>query len=218
MKKLYVFAIALSFFSSCSNEEKVYSCNESINEWVCENLSDIRTMSRTEWSKSDEKLKIPIYRAFTHQQRLDFWLGKFQEVLSLDWSDAEKKHISKLIKELESHPNFVDGYNGLSDQEKNEFDLFFYEWFEISKNEFKWSDRQLYAIVASGNTLLDTKGTLLVSKNKEATLSYAESNCNCSTSSDWCSTSMCEDVSCEDTFLGCGTIFAYDCDGRCGGI
>ena len=225
MKHLYYQLLTLVVFTcflSCSqSEDPTYSCNKAENEWVKRHLSEIRTMSRAEWNYVDEGLKIPVYRAFTHQQRLDFWVSKFTDVLSLDWSDAEKQHISSLLETIKEHTNYLDGYENLSEAEKDEFDLFFYKWIEKSKEEFQWSKELIQGMIASGNTLLDKKGNLAISKNRMANMSYSESStCNCSLSNDWCTPSnvYCEAVSCEETFLGCGTILAYNCTGRCGGI
>lgn len=210
---------ACLMFSPCNSEEPIYSCDQTENEWVKENLSDIQTMSRSEWVNMDEHLKIPVYRAFTQKQKLDFWISKFKDVLSLNWNDAEREHISSLIEMIKEQAPVLDGYEKLSDEEKNEFDLFFYKWFETSRETFKWNDKLIYGIIASGNTLLDKEGNLSISNNRMTNLSYTESNCNCSTRSDWCTPSnvYCESTSCSTT-SGCGTMFVYDCNGRCGGI
>lgn len=219
MKSFLILSIILvcSFLSSCNNDEPFFSCNKAENEWVKENLSEIRTMSRSEWINVDENLKVPVYRAFTQQQKLKFWISKFTDVLSLNWSNEEREHISSLIKMIKEQASVLEGYENLSDQEKNKFDLFFYKWFEISREKFKWTDKLIYAIVASGNTLLDKEGNLSVSNNRITNLSYTESNCNCSTKSNWCLTSSCDNTMCTAT-SGCGTMFVYDCNGRCGGI
>ena len=208
----------------CSCEqETVYSCNASVDEWVHENLSDIQVMTRSEWNNLEEELKIPAYRAFTFQQRIDFWNERCTEMLSLEWSDEEKEHITLLLNFINEHTNFLNGYSSMSDEEKNVFDLFFYQWRDKARTDFNWSDNLLRAVLASGNKLLDTKGTLLINQgnNRTSLLSDSESDCNCSQSSDWCTPPGwdCEDVSwCEEDTWGCGTILAYDCDGRCGGI
>ena len=75
MKQIFALILFMSLgLSSCDNEV-VYSCDKTINAWIHENLSDIRTMSRSEWNSLEEDIKIPVYRAFTTQQR-EFFLGE----------------------------------------------------------------------------------------------------------------------------------------------
>lgn len=94
--------------------------------------------------------------------------------------------------------------------------------------KLQWSRELIYASAASGNTILDTKGTLLVTTEqfdgRSMFLSSSESICNCSISNDWCTPNNvdCEEVDCETTdggtLSGCGLLLLYDCNGRCGGI
>lgn len=223
MKKFFML-ISLVGITLCScNNENIYSCNDAIDEWVHDNLSEIRVMSRAAWTTLDEEVKAPVYRAFTNQQRVDFWAKKLEELLLLDWNEVEKEHIVSAYSFIKTNPHFLDGYNILSDEEKNKFDLFFYKWIEKGKAELHWSMELMYGIIASGNRLIDKRGTLLTTVNqtgsRAAVLSTSESECNCSKSSDWCTPSnvFCDDAVC-DIVGGCGTFWSSDCDGRCGGI
>lgn len=214
----------ISMYLCSCNQETVYSCNESIDKWVHENLSEIQVMSRSEWNNLEEEFKIPAYRAFTLQQRIDFWNEKLTDILSLEWSKEETDHINSLIDFINEHHHFLNGYSFMSDDEKNVFDLFFYQWMDKAKTDFRWPNKLLYAILASGNTLLDTNGTLSTNQtnNKKTPFSVdPKSQCNCSQSSDWCISSFasysCEDHECEEGD-GCGTLFVYNCNGLCGGI
>lgn len=226
MKK-YFMLISLMGIVLCScNNENVYSCDDTIDEWVQDNLSEIRVMSRTAWTTLEEDIKAPVYRAFTNQQRVDFWIEKLTDVLSLDWNEAEKEHIASVIDFVNQHPNYLDGYDYLADDDKNTVDLFFYEWEEKAKGEFNWSKELIYGIIVSGNTLLDKTGTLLTTINQTGSratvLSTTESTCNCNLSDDWCGTSTCDNVTCEEkgggVFIYCGILGMRKCNGRCGGI
>lgn len=47
-KKSFFWGIVISImFSACQQNETVYSCNKDIDEWVHENLTEIRTLSRS---------------------------------------------------------------------------------------------------------------------------------------------------------------------------
>lgn len=222
MKIIHCFILFISVCLCSCNQETIYSCNESVDEWVHENLSEIQLMSRSEWNSLDEGLKTPVYRAFTLQQRVSFWNERLTDILALEWSGEEREHINSIIKFINTHRHFLGGYSLMSDDEKNLFDLFFYQWMDKAKIDFKWSDKLLYAILASGNTLLDTNGTVLINQasSRVALLSDTEPKCNCSRSSDWCTPNGwdCENTPCKTDSPGCGTMWAYDCNGRCGGI
>lgn len=217
-KKFSLLLLMITFLSSC-NYDIVYSCDENINDWVHDNLNAIQVMTRSDWNKIEEKFKIPVYRAFTLEQKVVFWNEKLADLLLLEWSDNEKIHIQSLITFINEHQHFLNGYTLLSDDEKNVFDLFFHQWIYTAQNELKWNNKLLYAILATGHSLVDNKGTLDIYKNRSALLSYGESNCNCSTASDWCTPSNwdCLKVPCVETSHGCGTLLVYLCDGRCGG-
>lgn len=105
----------------------------------------------------------------------------------------------------------------MSDEEKNTFDLFMHQWQEKAINELHWDFQLLKAVVASGNTLLDTKGTLALSNNRTTMFSSAESNCDCNETSDWCTPQgwSCEDTQCTGSSFGCGTLLLYSCNGEC---
>lgn len=222
MKQIFTLVILASLCLYSCNNEVVYSCDENINEWVHENLSDIRVMSRSEWNNLEEDIKVPVYRAFTHQQRVNFWKNRFSDILALEWSDEEKAHIGLLLDFINNNQYIFEGYDIMSDKEKNVFDLFIYEWIDKAKVDLGWSNSLLFPILASGNTMIDTNGTLLITNNKANSRALTPySSCNCSTSSDWCDSSSineCEKKSCEDSTYGCGTIWIYSCNGVCGGV
>ena len=84
MKKLFfiVGLLSLLTFFSCQNEENVYySCDEAEDAWVKENLSSIRKMETTEWFSISEKLKLPVYRAFSLEQKQSVWMEKLEDVM-----------------------------------------------------------------------------------------------------------------------------------------
>ena len=93
MKKLFfiVGLLSLLTFFSCQNEENVYySCDEAEDAWVKENLSSIRKMETTEWFSISEKLKLPVYRAFSLEQKQSVWMEKLEDVMmNNEWKTEE---------------------------------------------------------------------------------------------------------------------------------
>lgn len=217
---LFFLTCLLSVFASCQ-EEEIYSCNKEVNDWVKENLKEIRTMTRSEWKNLDENVKRGCFVAFTQQQKVDFWKGKFNEALELGWTKEEAEHIKAMYRFVDEHPEYFDFSTKRTDEEIEIFELFVYGWTKKAEQQFRWSKNTIAGLIATGNQLLDKNGTVQINQTRAMTKSGGESKCNCSTDSDWCSTSTsidCQDADCEDSTHGCGTLFVYSCNGRCNGI
>ena len=202
---------------SCSNEDDLaFSCDKTIDTWAKENLTFIRSMDRNDWKTLTPAKKKAAYIAFTKEQRIAFWKDKLTEVMKLEWSEQERNHIKLVYDFVVEHSDFF-GDESLTDEQANITDLFFYKWEEVAQTKFGWDKETIGSIIASGEDVTKMKHQTRIIDNlyEEA---YRENNCNCSLKSDWCSvtgTSTCEDVACEQTFKGCGTILLYDCTGQC---
>lgn len=219
-KKSFFWGIVISImFSACQQNETVYSCNKDIDEWVHENLTEIRTLSRSTWNNLDENLKVPTYRAFTQQQKINFWNSKITEVLQMEWNEAETAHLNKILDFIKKNPFYFDTNKIITDEEQEAIDIFSYRWVEEAKTELGWDMPLIYAIVATGNTLLNKEGKIQTSVQSKATRS---SGCECEIEQiiAWCLTSSCEEsmIDCEPSDHGCGFLGIYKCNGTCGGI
>ena len=95
--QLLLFSVVI--ITGCSKyEDEDYSCNKEVNQWAKSNLNEIKKMKVAEWySINDIVYQKAAYVAFDSNQRKELWLSKLQETLKLDWTNAEKEHISKLI-------------------------------------------------------------------------------------------------------------------------
>lgn len=111
MKKLFfiVGLLSLLTFFSCQNEENVYySCDEAEDAWVKENLSSIRKMETTEWFSISEKLKLPVYRAFSLEQKQSVWMEKLEDVMmNNEWKTEEIEHLQQLYDALSMHSEWL---------------------------------------------------------------------------------------------------------------
>lgn len=217
---LFLFVCLMLVFSSCQ-EEVFYSCDERVDDWVKENLDEIRTMTRNEWKNLNEDVKKGCYVAFTQQQKVDFWKGKFIEALELDWTPEEAEHIKLMYKFVDEHPEYFDYSREKTDEEIETFEIFTYEWIEKAKQEFKWSKKTIGGLIATGHTLIDKGGAIQYTPNITMTKAPSEVKCNCSTESNWCSIDYnidCIAGGCEEDVNDCGTLWMYDCDGRCNGV
>lgn len=215
-----VVAVLVGFIMcACSSiDEPTYSCNVEVNKWVKSHVDDIHLMTRAEWLESDAKLSIPIYRAFSPQQRISFWREKFQELRALPWSEGELSLIKEVESFIESHLDLF-GPGRPSEELLDEAELFVYKWTEKAQREYSWSYELISSMVASGDKLLDTKGTVYKPRRAAGGIIKfdSETTCNCNVGS-WftCSPYVeCENVECIGSDGGCGFVFAWDCNGVC---
>lgn len=218
--KSIIVAMVIGFaLYSCESNEPKYSCDQDVDAWVKDHIEEVQEMTRASWLESDAEVSLAMYRAFTPKQRLTFWNEKFQEVKRLPWSNAEIEHISKAQEYINSH---ADVFDDVLKNEKNmdQLELFLYEWSEVAKRDFGWTDEVVNAMVASGNRMIDTKGTLSPMKksNQAGKVLLTEVEyCNCHVSSIFtCSQNIsCENSDCTELTWGCGGFLIWSCDGRC---
>lgn len=229
MKKLfYLLCIAVACISeSCSNEsEGLYSCNQAIDAWVRSNIQEIHLMTRADWLQADHNLQLPIYRAFTKEQKIEFWLEKILDVKRLDWTTDELKHISEVEYFIETHHDFFEE-KGLSENQENELEIFFYQWLKSGIEEFNWDERVAYAIVSSGYCLKNTKGELETSHTFQSSVENLTDRsensttpaCNCRVGHIFAcfeGNDECKTIDCDETDIGCGWLLLQDCNGKCG--
>ena len=90
----------------------------------------------------------------TPTQRQLVWNDKLAEVLTLGWNDAEKAHIAKLADAVAAHKDwFEDTYT-------DAMDTWTRQWMAEGKENFGWSEKTLYAIIATPFSMLSTDGTV----------------------------------------------------------
>ena len=223
MKKITYLLLFVSsvFISSCNEENMNYSCDELTNKWVMANLDQIRTMDVKEWSNLDDTLKIPIYRAFTHKQRIEFWRLRFRDIKQMKWSKEELLHIEKAENFFNMHLDLFSE-NKLNDDQLNELELFGYTWMSEAIEKFGWTPQIGNLVIGTGYTIRSDEsindGNVIL-KRPEKPKKLA---CHChggnvifhSCYADFTScekTDKCEDVSPS----GCGLFLLEECDGLC---
>lgn len=226
MKKIILLGMLglMVLIMSCSQSEEIfYSCDKTQDEWVKENLSEIRQMTRSEWLQVDETLARPVYRAFTPKQRIVFWQDKFNETKKLSWTDEELAHIQKAEDFMNSHLDFF--YDNLLPQEEDELEMFFYKWFKYSVEQLGWKEEVGLGIITSGHKLRNTGGELdfssvrITANETMSTGTETSKNCHCSVhgllNSCGLSGQECTEGSCDTQDFGCGALWLQDCDGLC---
>lgn len=217
MKKFYYLSMVCFILSvvSCSDDETVYSCDKNVNMWVLENIEKIQTMKMEEWKALPSSKKRAAYGALKKEQRINFWNRKFDNVLTLNWSLEEQKHILKARNFVMEHQDYFSGKD-LTDEQQNIVDLFCYEWSEIAQNKYGWSKDTIIAIIASLDDMNEDKRlTRSGIIDDPFDQNYTDSNCNCNKKYDFCGmTSVCVDERCTATPY-CGWFLLSQCNGRC---
>ncbi len=214
-KKLILIIVLTASILSCT-EEKVYSCNEDVNEWVISNLSSVKEMSRTDWIKLDDIQKQAVYNAFSPEQKVKFWEEKFTETKQMDWSPEELSHIIEAEDFFKTHKHFF--YKKLTDEDLNELELFAYLWVKKGVEVLGWMDKVGLSIIATGDSLQDTKGNTLKSNFLPNENENEKPNCNCHGGNliTVCNASQeyCEESDC-NTGNYCGILLLEECNGTC---
>lgn len=221
VKILFLGIIAL-LLSSCASDVENYSCNKTVDKWVKGHITEIRSMDRTAWLNSAPEKSLGIYRAFTAEQKFNFWLAKFDEVKQLEWSEAELNHIVEAEDFIKNHRDFFEF--SLSVEQQDLLEGFFYKWKKYGTEVLGWEPRLIYAIAASGLKLENKSGNVVALSNplKVNALQTleVESNCDCNIEDDFCYVNWgaffdCQSANCKESSYGCGWVWLQSCDGQC---
>ena len=90
----------------------------------------------------------------TPAQRQLVWNDKLAEVQTLGWNDAEKAPIAQLADAIAAHKDwFEDTYT-------DAMDTWTQQWIAEGRERFGWSDRTLYAIIATPFSMLSMDGAV----------------------------------------------------------
>ena len=216
MKKYYLFMLIVSSLcaQSCTNDEEIkYSCDKATDVWVKENLEKVRSLTRSEWIDLGTDKQIASYRAFTPEQKIQFWRDKIIEVKKLEWSKAEIRHIEEVEDFLETHHHLFSNKKR-TDAESDELELFFYMWQKKGVEELGWTDRVGISLFGTGYPVVDTSGNVAIKGI------YPPENCHCNTVEDFCNPAFgpCIKVTWCNVVGGCGWFWGLECNGRCNGV
>lgn len=220
LKSLFIVGIGgLSISISSCQKEEVYSCNPEANQWVKDHLDDVRNMTRAEWGTLEPVIGRACYVAFTPQQKLRFWDLKLEQALSLDWTDEEKAHITKLRQFIVANPSIFEPEKLYTDELYDRFDRFMYEWGEYAQEQLGWEKQTIGAIAASGYDLESKTGIVNYSIPPATGDTEKIEDCDCNLDHDFCGTMgsafECKDHPCEDSPHGCGWVLVQKCNGVC---
>lgn len=211
---------------ACNNDEVFYSCNESEDLWVKQNILEVQSLTRAEWNTLDENLKVPAYRSFSIEKKQQFWIEKLEYVLtSFQWNDKEYEHLLLIKDSIVKNLNWFIPNKSKSDKELNEYQLFAYNWMEYSKEELNWSNELIAAICGTMNDFEFINKEIYIKRTKNSNLSLPKTRaehytapCNCKYENVIITTCLftgCEEGYCTKTEDGCGWLLGEDCNGIC---
>lgn len=218
--------LVLLSFTSCSNDELVYSCNKEINELVKKNFTQYSSITREEWLKLPDSLKIPVYRTFSVDLKYEFWQQKREELLSLEWSYAERAHINVLYDFIKKRPQFFSDDYFDNEALLAQFENFIRDWYSKAYNDLGWSRPLIYYVAVVGHKLTGDmqqhfkEGGGLGGGTPDGGTS---NDCGCSQTNDWCDLVgeaggvSCKSHPCNKTSSGCGWFWSFSCNGICKG-
>ena len=147
----FLLVIILSLVS-CNKNEVIYSCNSEVNDWVNKNLYGISTMTRSEWKALDNEYKIPVFRAFSQEQRILFWKEKINDIINdYEWKEEEYNHLIELLEFINNNEDIFDFSKDFSDEQIEKIEVFSYKWVEKALNELEWNLPLIKSIIASGD-------------------------------------------------------------------
>lgn len=207
-------------FISCLNEEEVYySCDSFTDAWVKDNLPMIRKMNRQIWLTYPDSLSIPIYRAFTPEQKQRVWLEKLKEVIDRGgWSQQEYAHLVLMDSTLRASVCWFSD-EGIENNQLvyEEYKIFMYKWLRYCLDELKWNRNLILNIAFTGKSLPTTKNSGFI--DEIAPTPDKKSDCDCKKTNvlfTTCSGILsCSSGPCEETSHGCGAFLVEGCDGLC---
>lgn len=218
MNRFFILIMCVGLFS-CNTDD--YSCDPVTNKWVNDNIDDIHSMNREEWIRiQDISKQRGAYGAFSIEQKIALWKGKFEEVLKLDWTPEEYIHLEMLSNSIQSNPDWYnqDAIEEIQDQKE----LFVQEWLDYAMEELNWSKELIYAIaftperIDSNKRLVHVPTRQLLKNRSEI---VHECDCNLPESANFfqcgSTTKDCISGNCKETSWKCGWAWSYPCNGLC---
>lgn len=213
--------LCVIFFASCSSQDDlVYSCDPIINDWVKDNIQEIKTFEREQLLELSSDYMRAAYITLEPIQAQLFWIQKFDEMLNLVfWNEKEHDHLQNMQDFISSNAMFFDK-NNKTDTIRDQFEIFIYRWKEYGREELNWTDQTMYFMLAQGDrfTYDNYQGVENISKETPMIKSSSEFTpslkCNChfgglTSPAKYCNPSYW----CAEAGWGCGDFFASPCDG-----
>lgn len=225
---LLIVSVFFVLLTACQ-KEAVYSCDPSVDKWAKDNLNHIQQMMRADFIKiNDIPHQKAAFRAFLPEQRKAIWIIKLTEVLTLNWSENERRHIESLLVILNKYDGIFS--NNLTEQQHDQYLIDAYRWAEYATESLGWDKAVIRAIAGNPNKMLTKAGMLAQNSQgrrivKTRSESGGKADCECNLSSspddslifyDCGSSGGCYAyLNCNVSSFGCNLFWGDPCDGLC---
>ena len=206
--------MAMALLTSCNQYDLQYSCDPEIDAWTKDHVVEIQAMNRADFLTLDYAHQRGAYAAMKPEQKVQIWVGKIEEVLTLDWTEQESQHLQSVLKLIKD--NAVIFSKKRTQEEFDKFEIALYRWKEYAQEELGWDKNLLYALIATPQMMnvdktLSDLGTPLVLKRGIQCYCSSERPIAC-TIGYYCHAKV---GTCDIMEKRCGEMWQYDCDGLC---
>jgi hypothetical protein len=221
MKRVFfVFGIFLIvFLNSCTKEkETVYSCNESVDEFVKTNLREFGNISYDTLITYDIEYQKGIFNSVSSQKKCDLWIEKLNRTLLLEWTNEEEAHIQELRDLMNADWYDIEINESLMIQRDN----YLQSWRSRGVDIVGFDDRMLFSIAGRIDIPVNPEEPASMMQTElgggsSVGVGDPQQDCDCSQGDDWCwGSTDCLDETCSGSAHGCGTVWTHRCDGNCG--
>lgn len=213
MKIFLTVLVFVFIFTSCKQDEILFSCDPILNEYVAANQAQLKQIKINELASSGLDFQKAVFRSFDAAKKRDVWLEKIQILLETqEYTKDEYNHVEKLINHI-----LLDYFKpeNLGSQNKERID-FATHWIEYAKDNLGWSDQDVAFVVYrlyTNREQFQSELNVLKSLHLQTSANSEGGTCNCNVSSSFCPNS-CNGGNCGISG-GCGWLWSEACDGIC---
>lgn len=150
-------------------------------------INDLSGIDRDTWKSLPPQIRIPVYKTFSYEKKRDFWRLKHEELMKLNWNQAELEHINLFYSVICEDPILME--RGVQSEEiEDRFEIFLYNWKEHAREVLGWNVVQVFAVSGSGDEVLNTRGEIKIYTPQAMGIRFAYGtrslfdDCSCPTS------------------------------------
>lgn len=163
MKKLFlpIAILSIMLLMSCTKQEKIYSCDSELNEWVAKHSDDFHGITRTQLATLPPSIQKVIYRTLTGSEKYNLWMEKLNIVKNNTLYSDLSSEITDLTEKID-----IDWYESDLQESLNTNDSVFLN---------NWEDQVLNSGKIDSTDYIINFCTLMTANEIDLLLNYSES-------------------------------------------